>query len=46
MKQLILALLVFFTIVSTAFSQTHHTPKEKQQATFDSLHIEKLEGGA
>jgi len=37
MKQLILFLLVFLTIVSTAFSQTHHTQKEKQQATFDSL---------
>jgi len=30
MKQLILLPMVFFAVVSAAFSQTHHTQKEKQ----------------
>ncbi|HZX59165.1 MAG TPA: hypothetical protein VFE54_10575 [Mucilaginibacter sp.] len=37
MKQLILALLVFFMIVSTASAQSHQTPKQTQQTLFDSL---------
>jgi hypothetical protein len=37
MKQLILSLLVFFAIVSTAFAQSHQTQKQTQQALFDSL---------
>jgi hypothetical protein len=37
MKQLILILSVFFTIVSNAFSQTAHKGKSKLQAQFDSL---------
>ncbi len=37
MKQLMLFLVVFFTIVSTAFSQIAHTGKSKLQAQFDSL---------
>jgi len=37
MKQLILALLVFFSVVSAVSAQSHLTIKEKQQAAFDSL---------
>jgi hypothetical protein len=38
MKQLILLILVFFTVVSTAFSQAANSGKSKLQVQFDSLY--------